>query len=514
MRQQQPHFLRLPRHIRRGIYRDLYMIVDHCSTLSAFHPGEWLSREQRLVEQDGSEIRIPNQLFYVSRAVSEDARAMFYSENYLWFSDENAGGFEYLPRLSPLAWKSLRSVVIGIGTKSCRYWLRPETWSPYRDCHGAASGLVESDSMLDASGGLSTWAFFCSQLATYNTEDDQLELHLVCGAASQDTAAQFLAPIRDLPRLKGLSVRMAPHRNLDLLQMIVDTIRQKTHYFPSDAEEPFPFQRLPVEIQIRVFEYSGLVVPTALMARLPGEPLAPIDCRRFECGALPLGYRHCGDCYCPSTHTAFSTVYPCCAASIPHALFLVSKAVRELALFVYYARNTIEIWYKYPAGHQLPAVPVPTSREPRASGFLPQVPAHSLKHLRHIHWVFPPSRKHGSFHPGSAEMDDWTNALDALFCAVQPCAIVIEISFDRPGWADLGSVDPSRIHGEWALYGRIVEPVARWRGLLKDFFVHSHCDTWSDDSDPGPGRERLLEQTVMGAGYESLSRGKVDRDIF
>ncbi|KAL3449182.1 hypothetical protein BJX65DRAFT_272985 [Aspergillus insuetus] len=88
MTEQQPHFLRLPYHIRRSIYRDLWMIADYCSAVSSFHRGEWSSREQRLVKHDDYEIRIPNQFFYVSRAISEDARAMFYSENSLWFSDK------------------------------------------------------------------------------------------------------------------------------------------------------------------------------------------------------------------------------------------------------------------------------------------------------------------------------------------------------------------------------------------------------------------------------------------
>ncbi|KAL2865889.1 uncharacterized protein BJX67DRAFT_382276 [Aspergillus lucknowensis] len=514
MAEQQPHFLRLPYNIRRSIYRDLWMIVNYRSPLSSFHRGEWSSREQRLVEQDDYKIRFPNQLFYVSRAISEDARAMFYSENSLEFNDEYPRAFNCLLNLSPLGWKSLRSLLITIGTKDCTHWLRPETWKPYRDCHGAASDRIEHDNQLEASGVLSTWAFICSQLATYITEDDQLELHLVCGAASQDNAASFLAPIQDLPRLKGLSIRMGPHRDFDILQMIMTTIRQKTLYFPQDPKEPFPFQRLPVEIQIRVLEYSGLMVPSELRARLPGEPFVPTDCRRFECGALPIGSWYCGGCHCPATHTAFSTVYTCCAATIPHALFLVSKAIRELALFVYYARNTIEIWYQPPAHLPLPPVLVTTPSEPRASGFLSQVPEHSSKHLRHIHWVFPSSMRHGGFYPGSGEMSDWTNTLGMLFRAVQPCAIVIEISFERPGWADFRSVDPSTVSGEWALYERIVEPVARHRGLLKDFFVRTNCHMYTDKTDPGPSRERFLEQKVMGAEYESLLRGKVERDTF
>ncbi|KAL2824446.1 hypothetical protein BJY01DRAFT_230462 [Aspergillus pseudoustus] len=510
MTEQQPHFLRLPYNVRRKIYCDLGMIVNYALTLPAFNRGEWSSREQKLVRDNDQWACIPNQLFYVCRAISEDARAMLFSENYLWFSDENCwGGMKTLLNLSPLGWKSLRTIVVTISTKGCQYWFRPETERPYTTCHADATEIFENDRRLAASGALATWRLICSQLGTYNKEDNRLELYLVCGAASQETAAEFLAPIRQLPCLKGLSIRMGPHRNHDLQQMIMTTIRQKTHYFPCDPEGTFPFERLPVEIQIRVLEYSGLVTPKALISRFPDEPFIPTDCRNFVCGALPDGFRHCKDCYCPATHTAFSTVYSCWTASIPYALFLVSKRVREIALFVYYARNVIEIWYKPSGGLPAPAGPL---WEPHISGFLSRVPEHSWKNLRHIHWVFP-QMKPNVFRPNTRETVDWIKTLSALFKAVHPSAITLELSFDRPSWADLRSVDPIRIDAEWALYGRIVEPIARWRSLLNDIFIHSYCHFYLKE-DPRPSNERALEQKVMGAGYDSLLRGKTYPDTF
>jgi hypothetical protein len=58
--------------------------------------GEWSPREQKLVEQAGDRYYFSNQLFYVSRAISADARSEFYSGNHLWFRDERRFGFGQL----------------------------------------------------------------------------------------------------------------------------------------------------------------------------------------------------------------------------------------------------------------------------------------------------------------------------------------------------------------------------------------------------------------------------------
>ncbi|KAL3477174.1 hypothetical protein BJX99DRAFT_226501 [Aspergillus californicus] len=509
MTQPQPHFLRLPYAVRRRIYHDLWLILDDPSPLPLFPRAEWSSREQKIVRENEAANYFTNQLFYVSRAISEDARATLYSENCLWFDEEQGrwGGLETILHLTPLGWKSLRSIVVTIGTKGCHCSFYEGDRSPYKSSHEHASVIIKNDRQLEARGVLSTWRSICSKLAAYNTEADRFELRLVCGAASQGTAAQFLAPLHRLPRLKGLSVRMGPRRDFDLQHLIMATIRVKTQYFAQDPEGPFDFQRLPVDIQLCILEYSGLVAPKALISCDPCEPFMPTDCRDFNCAGVPgpFGYGNCKDSYCPSMHTAFSTVWQCCAPPIPHALFLVNKAVRELALNVYYTRNIIEIWYMPSA--EFPA-PLNTSWAPHTSEFLSRVPTHSWKSLRHIHWVMP-HMPPTAFHTGTGEADDWMNTLKTLFEAVQPSAsaMTLQLSFIRPTWADL-NLDPRSNAEEWALYGRVLEPVLCLRSLLKDFFVHIFCH-WYTNQDARSGPERALERIVMGAQYDGRLRGKV-----
>ncbi|KAL4763612.1 uncharacterized protein BDW70DRAFT_148403 [Aspergillus foveolatus] len=182
--------------------------------------GERSAREQRFIEDN---IEIPyfcHQLFYVSRALSEDVRAAFYS--------------------------SLRSICVTIGTTWCDGSHSPLVYRAHRrGCHGTVAEIMENDAQLAANGVLETWRSVCSTLAAYRTRDDQFELRLICGAASTETAAAFLALIHDLPRLKALSIRMGPNRNLDIQNMIMKIIRQRTKYFGPEPEGSFPFLKLP-----------------------------------------------------------------------------------------------------------------------------------------------------------------------------------------------------------------------------------------------------------------------------
>jgi hypothetical protein len=467
--------------------------------------GEWSPREQKLVEQAGGRYYFCNQLFYVSRAIPEDARSEFYSGNHMWFCDERRFGFGQLLELTPLAWRSLRNITICFGRKNYRFWDYPS--GCYKEYRLLAQDIGDIDAQRELSDDLAIWRLICSKLATYSTQNDQLELQLICDAATKDAAAQFIAPLHDLPRLKGLSISLGGARRLDLQYMILSTIRQKTQYFPQLADEPFPFLALPAELQFRVLEYLELVVlEEALTSRSTHQSFGPSMCWRYSCDASRNEDFTWGG-YCPSISNSVSTIHTCW--NIPHALFLVSRAVRELALSVYYSRNIIRPWYR---PSKLPA-PVRVPWSPDRSEFLSHVPQHSWHSIRHIHWVFP-AMEHDAFYPDSGEIHDWINTLSNLFMAVRPCMITMEFSFARPKWSGVWPEDPINISREWKLYGRIVEPLARWRDMSDDLLIHSYCQRLSapDDSPTERSRrsnERKLEQKFMGADYDSLARGKV-----
>lgn len=292
-----------------------------------------------------------------------------------------------LLNLTPVALKSLRSIGVTIGTSPCDGSHSLLVYKARGGCHGTVAEIMESDAQLAANGVLEAWRSFCSMLAANKTRDDQFELRLICSAALTETAAAFLTPIHDLPRLKALSIRMGPNRNLDIQNMVMKTIRQKTTYFCPEPERSFPFLKLPVELRIRVLEHTGLIASRHFISRIVDKCFTSLECRLFKCAGYPIGFRNSGDNYCPSTPTDFSTAYPC-EDFIPDALFLVRKTVRLLALSVFYSRNTFEVCYQERG--LLPHVPPPVEApwSPQTSRFIRQFPAHSWQHLRHVRWIF------------------------------------------------------------------------------------------------------------------------------
>ncbi|KAL4773887.1 hypothetical protein BDW60DRAFT_205652 [Aspergillus nidulans var. acristatus] len=179
---------------------------------------------------------------------------------------------------------------------------------------------------------------------------------------------------------------MGTNRNLDIQNMVMKTIRQKTTDFGPEPEGSLPFLKLPVELQLRVLEHTGLITSRHFMSRIVDRRLISLKCRILDCAGYPVGPRNCGDKNCPSTHTDFSTTYPC-EDFIPDALFLVSKTVRLLALSVFYSRNTFEVWYQ--EWDLPPHVPPPVEAlwSPQTSRFIREFPAHSWQCLRHVRWL-------------------------------------------------------------------------------------------------------------------------------
>ncbi|KAL3471457.1 hypothetical protein BJX99DRAFT_263299 [Aspergillus californicus] len=500
------HFLCLPYEVRLQIYRYVSLVYSGSIYMSASGwplSGQWSSREKRVFRQNESEFGFcfPNQLFYVSRAISEDARRVFYSENILHFSDKSYKGWDLriLFHLSPLAWKSLRRIGVKIGCAPCQSPINPGD----TNCHGEVSEILTNDGQLEASGVITTWKWICSQWAKYQTDDDRLEMRLICGAASKYTAAQFLDPLHDLPRFKDLKIRLGSNRDVDLQHMVMKTMRQKTRCFPPEREGTFPFLKLPVELQIRVLEYSGLVAPKPLISRAIYTHFTPSDCWHFVCTAQPKRGDSWGDNYCPSTHTAFSSSYPCWV--ITNGLFLASKRIRQIALRIYHLKNTFQIWYEpaektkiasitwSPRTHGFFGLPTDHTWSPQTSGFLARLPEHSWQHLRHIHWVFPRMDEH-AFLPDNQETEDWINTLRSISLAVPPCALILEMTFQDSGFHAYGI--------QWALYNRIVDPIITHRGMLKDFIVHTSRPLDGSLEETRRGQEYSLERRVMGDDYD------------
>ncbi|RHZ67861.1 hypothetical protein CDV55_105311 [Aspergillus turcosus] len=496
--------------MRLRIYRKTGLVVDFELDLSTGQAvGEWSSREQRLFPKPGSRPGwqqgpwFPNQLFFVSRSVSEDARRTFYSENHFCFEDDMGCGLRSLSNMGRIGWGSLRRFAIRIGAEYCQ--------GPQKQaCHGTAEEVLENDSQLEKNGVLGMWRQICHQLATHITQDDQLEIRLICGAATKKTLAAFLEPLQQLPRLRELSIRVGPCRNLDLQQALMATIAQKTKFLIRQARPGvFRFLDLPVELQVRILEFTELVAPQPLILRSwykRYKRFLPHDCWWGACNARPHPYIIDQGCWCPATHTAFSTAHPCW--QLPDTRYLVSKSMRELALSVYYSKNTFEVWYD-PSDS-----PDTAAWTPQTSGFLRGFPEYSWKDLRRVHWIFPSDLDEDAFRPMDKEPADWTKTMKVISQSFNLANFILELSLSPSDIRTWKPEQPEKVERRLGLYDRIVEPVRQLNGLVKDFFVHNYFPLHESQDETRLSQERILECRVMGSDYDSMARGKKYTEVF
>ncbi|KAE8376142.1 hypothetical protein BDV26DRAFT_294372 [Aspergillus bertholletiae] len=477
------------------------LVVDFEIDLSTGQAvGEWSSCEQRLLRKDESrpgrnqEPWFPNQLFFVSRSISEDARRTFYSENHFCFQYDAGCGLRSLSNMGRIGWGSLRRFAIRIGTEYC---LGPEKQA----CHGTAQEILDNDSQLEEGGLLGIWKQICHQLATHIKQDDRLEIRLICGAASKKSLAAFLEPLQKLPRLKELSIRAGPRRNLDLQQSLMATIDQKTMLFRRQARPGvFRFLDLPVELQVRILEFTELVAPLPLELLSWYKRFLPHDCWHGACSARPHPYLIDQGCWCPATHTAFSTVHPCW--HVPETWYLVSKTIRELALFVYYSKNTFEIWYNQSDSPDIAAW------TPQTSGFLHGFPEYSWKYLRRVHWIFPSPLDGDTFRPNNKETVDWINTMHIISQSFNLPNFTLELSLSPRTIETWDPEHSQKVARRQALYDQVIEPVRSLNGRLKDFFIHNYFCLYEPLDATGLSQEQILERRVMGSEYDSLARGK------
>ncbi|KAL3471444.1 hypothetical protein BJX99DRAFT_263287 [Aspergillus californicus] len=491
----QPRLLQLPYHIRCQIYCNAGLISsDSVHPSNDVRPGEWSSREQKLTPHRHSSL--PNQLFYVSRSVSEDARRVFFSENRFKYTHNKGRGLQMLFNLGPLACASLRSVFIRLEHRGCNLGSS--------GCHCKDTDFAEKDRLFRTAGNLDTWNRICTLLGSHITTDDQLSLYVICGATRKATAAAFLNTLDKLPRLKDLSIQLGSHRNIELLDMIQETIRRKTQ-LSSPTQAPFPLLKLPLELQIQVLEHTNLTASLPLRRKPSHHRFVPEDCYWGACNNIADSEQPWSGNWCSATESAISTVYPCLHLS--DMRFIGNRHLRDLALQIYYSTNTFTVFSNVGSSESL-AVVNTKPWTPETSELLKAFPQSSWSQLRHIHWGFRSLRADAFRVDFHGIRTNWVNDLLFIRREMPANRLTLEISLSG---ADSVTDEPDSaqaISSRWALYDEIVEPVACLRGHLRNLFIHNYCPAYYMWEDMCVNQEHVWERRIMGDDYDSSARGK------
>ena len=216
-----PALLRLPYEVRCRIYKMAGMIYDDRIPIVG----------NRCLPIDGV---IPNQLFYTSWDVSNDALSMFWAENRFRTSISC-----YSPILqvdSPIMWSSLRNLNVSLGLYD-----------------------------MGSSPHIEKWRSICNNLRVYLPPSQlSLRLHIYDAERNLPILKDVFDWMFQLPVLRRayLIIETPFNQHLPIHQTVCNLVQQLS--VPTKKCRPFPFTGLPVEIQCQVLEYTDLIAPGAV----------------------------------------------------------------------------------------------------------------------------------------------------------------------------------------------------------------------------------------------------------
>ncbi|WEW56882.1 hypothetical protein PRK78_002337 [Emydomyces testavorans] len=481
-----PLLLRLPYTIRRRIYEMIGLIlpsgIDYCPfpERSRTWTTAWSSRDQKLSGVNDERILIvSNQLFYVSRDVSSDALAAFYSENVISLAGY---GLWALNKLGSVALKSMASLQLSLTTFECPV-----------DCSFASetdSAKLEHPCKLYVEDPSNREDWPCEVLVaqelrenctklTAHIKPGHLKLCIILTFPKATFFHEVLSAIVKLPLLKECSVYAATGAPLRFQQLVERTALQATGQIKSYP--PFPFNDLPTELQMRILEHAGLLAP---------DIVARNCCRGYvlqTCVLNGIG------CRCAFGRVAYNSNNPCW--KLPISFFQLNRRIRELSQYLFFSGNRFYLGGCPHCG---------CSRRENLS----DISEDCLHHIQFLTLGFPVINKIDTYLPGTRTMESWLNTLNDIARHMIVSKLVLALHFECSAgpWDSHLTLDPSDIT-TLAVFQRVVQPLVQLEGL-KDLFLHIEQRTPQDAIIFLNEQEAALEQMVMGASYDSLARGK------
>ncbi|KAJ5380962.1 uncharacterized protein N7496_003390 [Penicillium cataractarum] len=484
-----PFLLRLPESVREEIYFLLeysrendsgqkHVLDVKCPELSPQSISEWSSAHQRLnwISMFGtqpSQGQFANQLFYVSRAISQDARSFFYSHNNFVFPGKEDEGLPELSAMTMVAIQSFRNIQVRISA--------------------ADASSDDGRSFRQNKKAIMDWKETCYRLA--HAPPCQLSLSLISNSTTVKSAKDSLGPLTYL-ELKKCSIAFDESWDTSLQNYAEYVVSKTTERFRNQKSSAFHrFGDLPTELQMKVLEHTDLLPSTEIIGQgLKWHPYTqgffPLTCMNFCCALQRLwGF----ETPCKARNVGDSSSQYCW--SVPKALFQTSKSMKEQARLIFYRNNhfAFDIYYLRP--FEMNSDGTPSLLEP--------FPPDCLQHLRSIQWNFPNNMAVEEFQPPLEQTIKLVQTVEYLRERTKISNLTLTLNFRQYQRVTRTPVDLNR---QYALAKHMAETIAPYVSELKDFFVH--IDWPSFDADQIKSMEQTLEKTVKGETYDSEERGK------
>jgi hypothetical protein len=468
-------FLQLPYESRLDIYRKIGII----SFMTIFELEWWVDKSGGLVPYC-----IPQELFYTSEEVSEDALSVFWSENV--FNLNGADLYQLLDLATPHMWSSLRDLTVRLNRR-----------------------------------GLRDWREVCRKLGAH-VSPFQLTLRLNIYQDYSATDRQIIALTKSafrsmlkLPMLKSVSFETNAHHGQSpgFYRKVTCLFNRLT--CPPTVHAPFRFMDLPVEIQYMILEQADIVAPGPV---IPSKPK----------GYVLEGDEYWHNDYCGARYDSSKI----CCWSLPANLFLVSRHISEISAKIFFSRNKFVvkiqtkltgtdecllrapndlIWSPWsPMSHDIDTGCEPGYPEskkpnwcPKNSAFLSAFPQACISRLRSVTWDLPMFQEevvttHRKSHKCGrlSLLDDWYHTIDFIGQTVRPLSnltITLKMSDE---WARAVSTLDARFVPLLPC-SSVMYPLQKLRGLGFRNLVVSRgvLGGWKE------GEELHLKRLAMDEGY-------------
>ncbi|EFW21962.1 conserved hypothetical protein [Coccidioides posadasii str. Silveira] len=499
---EKPSLLRLPYSVRREIYSLLGVVGVDTRLMALGHKvhrpwaGQWCSLNRSFCVARfrcaGYCYHMQNQLFYVSRDVSADALHAFYSENKFAVSSEKPLVFKVV---GGNALSALRRLTLQLN-------LRPTRCPCGRTCDDAPLNR-----MFDEKMPLQELAP-CLNLVVQEWRDTLYHLgaHIAAGklnlqinfapqcfypAVVLQSLRLSLAPLLEFPRLKNCLISL-PNADRRLQPWVKRLVLMTTGQL-DDIDPPFPFAKLPPELQLKVLEHAGLISDTTLVVSSNG--FIPRLCWGGACFSRD-DFFSC----CSLTSSYYVNCDPCWV--LPKELFDVNRRIRALSRYIFVSQNRFII---------SPLI-VPELKP----GWSPMcLSIDDLPHLRFLTLEF--TGIDGNTHlPGQPNTLAWERFVDSAVnkLTLPALTLMVRMFHEDLDYLPNGVIyddDAQMVAAYKAACQRIFDPLAHaLKGQehgLKRLFVAISSPIENLKVSGVRDYERVLERSVMGVDYDSHALG-------
>ncbi|KAL8817503.1 MAG: hypothetical protein Q9191_008136 [Dirinaria sp. TL-2023a] len=470
---------------------------------------------------------LPLQLLLVSKAIHDEVEQLLYGRNKFSvspFPKKSPGHLEVIFRLSPHAWRSMKSIHIGLtaGERMDGLWHEGEApdWYPSIEdvrfqCRSSGYMLhTPNDRIFPSHQAIQPHNYLLGEVPPQtlqrenNTSEElirkwkevcnlihsrisasQLHLSISCTTNDKNIARAIVEPLAALPTLRTCAIHFGyPYLERDAFKTIAKKSLLHLHNRKSVTGLHGSFDDLPKEIRLKILSYTNLVYELKRYRSRRG--LSVVN------GRIQYSERKCctqcsdalAVCCCWSLRAAaFSTKCDC--YKVPLELFSVNRRFYSDAFEVYFSRN------RFIFGADNPDDAVDDFDGERQ--WLDRLPVKAYPWFRTIEVVFG----HGLIalmrEQGSKASRSWNAFAQTISHLLDVSKVCLTIN--------AGSLhfywEPEDRNPDWAkpAYNEILKPLKTHLSGLRKLHV---LLSWS------PEYEAIMEQEVMGSSYDSERDGK------